>query len=208
MSEQFLTRPKLRQIQPGDEILLHGEAIGQIANFWQWACSDLRENTMRGLYGEWLVAVLLGLQTANRENWTPYDLRHGAITIGVKTFSYLQPWAQVRRSTAVFNGLRSRAWDPDTATFSATAAYHTDWFVFCLQICENGDEWNALDLDQWQFFLVPGDIIRSRGSNSISLGQLKKLAEPLTAERFRAEGQKRMNITPAPKVVLRESSEP
>ncbi|WP_020133809.1 hypothetical protein [Streptomyces sp. 351MFTsu5.1] len=37
-----------------------GETVGRLGDFWSWACSDLANNTMRGVLAEYLVATALG----------------------------------------------------------------------------------------------------------------------------------------------------
>jgi hypothetical protein len=202
MTTQFVKRPKLHPIKLNDPVQLNGEALGDIAGFWYWACGDLRDNTMRGLFVEWIVGLILGLEMDIREKWTAYDLRQGMLTIGVKTSSLLQPWAQARLRPPGFNGLLSRAWDPETGAYAATAAYHTDWYVFCLQTCQDGDVWDALDLGQWEFYLLPRSAISEKGMKGIALGQLRRLSKPLNAQEFQDEGRKMMGIKGDDRVAL------
>jgi hypothetical protein len=208
MADDYLKRPTLRPLTAGEKIYLNGESLGDVAGFWQWAFSDLRDNTLRGLFGEWLVGLLLGLEMKIRENWTFYDLKYGTVTLGVKAFSYLQPWAQKRISAPVFKGLLTKAWDPDSNVVSQSPAFNTDWYVFCLETCLDADQWNALDLTQWDFFLLPRSTISERGLKSISLRQLGLLARRLTASEFRTEGRETIGIRPGDNVVLVEADKP
>jgi hypothetical protein len=62
-----------------------------IVDFWQWAYSDLLQNTTRGVLAEYIVAVLLGLDEKPRNPWTSYDLKlANGKTVEVKTMSRLQ----------------------------------------------------------------------------------------------------------------------
>jgi hypothetical protein len=208
VAEQFLKRPSLRPVKAQDHLRLNGGIIGDIAGFWHWAFSDLRDNTLLGLFGEWLVGILLGLEMDTRENWTSYDLKQGPLTIGVKTSSWLHPWAQARLTSPVFSGLLSKAWNPEIGAYAESAAYHTDWYVFCLQICQDGDSWDALDLDQWEFYLLPRETISRRGMKGISLVKLRSLSKALTAGAFQTEGRRILGIKPGDPVALVKGDEP
>jgi hypothetical protein len=77
--------------------------------------------------------------------------------------------------------------------------------VFCMESCQDGDRWNALDLSQWEFFLLPRSTLVRRGLKSISLVQLNRLARRFTASEIRAEGREIMGIRPGDDVVLAEA---
>jgi hypothetical protein len=207
MTDQFLKRPMFRPIKANDPVQLNGEKLGDIAGFWRWACGDLRDNTMRGLFGEWIVGILLGLEMDVRQNWTPYDLKQGSLTVGVKTSSWLQPWAQARLRPPVFNGLLTRAWDPETGAYAASAAYHTDWYVFCLQACQDGDVWDALELSQWEFYMLPRSAITGLGMKGIALGQLRRLSKTLSAQEFQDDGRKIMGIKLGDRIALLQGND-
>jgi hypothetical protein len=46
-----------------------------VNDFWQWAYSDLLQNTTRGVLAEYIVAVLLNVDQTPRNPWLPFDLR-------------------------------------------------------------------------------------------------------------------------------------
>jgi hypothetical protein len=89
-----------QQIKTGDAPLhfggkpLPGKTIGQ---FWAWSSSDLLNNTVRGVFGEYIVASALGIDLKEpRRDWDTYDLLYPCnnrkIKIEVKTSAYLQNW--------------------------------------------------------------------------------------------------------------------
>ena len=45
-----------------------------VADFWRWACSDLRDNTTRGMFAEFLVAKAVGDQRPLRIGWDNFDV--------------------------------------------------------------------------------------------------------------------------------------
>ena len=157
---------------------------------------------MRGLFAEWLVGVLLGLKLDVREDWVGYDLQAGDLLIEVKCAAYLQNWAQIALSKPVFGSLRNLAWDPATSAWTREPAYNSHWYIFCLHTCTDGERWDILDLQQWEFYLVPREKLAALGLRTIALGTLKRLAEPMTARRLRAEGRLRLGIEPGETVTL------
>ena len=46
----------------------------QVVEFWRWAFSDLRDNTVRGVLAEFLVAAALGRTNTRRKGWDNYDV--------------------------------------------------------------------------------------------------------------------------------------
>jgi len=86
-------------------VRLGGQPIGTVSEFWAWAFSDLRDNTFRGIYAEWLVGKLLGLPLDKRGGWDCYDLKVNDIRIEFKCSSYLQPWAQTTFSSPNYGRL-------------------------------------------------------------------------------------------------------
>ena len=66
-----------------------------VSDFWQWAYSDLLQNTTRGVLAEYIVAGLLGVDKTPRNPWLPFDLKlNDGTTVEVKTMSRLQAWSQ------------------------------------------------------------------------------------------------------------------
>lgn len=62
----------------GDERLtIGGEPLagGQLIDFWRWSRSGLLDNTVRGLFAEYLVARALGVTHAGvRVEWDTVDI--------------------------------------------------------------------------------------------------------------------------------------
>jgi hypothetical protein len=183
---------------PGDEVDRPGATRGRpisdatVLDFWQWAFSDLRVNSMRGILAEWIVAKLLGIDSQGftaRDPWGEYDLKTPeGVTIAVKTSAYVQTWRDVATSRIVFSGLRGRTWSPESG-YAQAATYNAHLYVFCVQIEKDLTRWNALDLEQWRFYVVPRDQLISHGGSSITLSVLKTFARELTASELSHEAR-------------------
>jgi hypothetical protein len=160
-----------------------------VLDFWRWAFSDLRANNVRGVFAEWLVARLLDLPLRPRESWTSYDLITPAgVTLEVKAAAYLQAWAQRAPSAIIFSGLRGQTWTALTG-YSGTRTYNADLYVFCLQTEQTAEAWNALDLSQWRFWLLPRAAVAATNSGSLGLPTVRRLtgSDGWDAATFRAQ---------------------
>ena len=73
-----------------------GKKIAEIKDFWQWAYSNLIDNTVRGKLAEFLVACALGIEKAITQPWAEFDLlSNEGVSIEVKTSGYIQAWARM-----------------------------------------------------------------------------------------------------------------
>lgn len=156
-----------------------------LLSFWQWSASDLVSNTLRGVLAEYLVAQALGVANDGiREEWAPYDLRTPkGITVEVKSAAYIQSWHQERLSPIVFSCPKTRAWDPNTGVYEAEPRRQAQVYVFTLLAHQNQATLDALNLDQWEFYVVQTAVLdsRKRCQHSITLPSLKGLhGEPLS----------------------------
>ncbi|NJN30339.1 MAG: hypothetical protein HC824_07820 [Synechococcales cyanobacterium RM1_1_8] len=83
-----------------------------VSDFWRWACTDLLNNTMRGVLAEFIVSRALGLASGYRTEWDAFDLETQAgLKIELKSSAYLQSWEQVRYSNISFGIQSTRGWN-------------------------------------------------------------------------------------------------
>lgn len=151
-----------------------------VSDFWQWAYSDLLQNTTRGVLAEYIVAVLLGVDSSPRNPWMPFDLRlEDSTTIEVKTMSRLQAWAQKKLSEPKVVISERRNWNPDTGIMEQVPSLNADIYVICYFTCEDHSVANPLNLNQWVFFVLDkkevGELLKK--SKSISLKALIKIGK-------------------------------
>ncbi|HPO07781.1 MAG TPA: hypothetical protein PLZ55_03870 [bacterium] len=164
-----------------------GLADATVLDFWRWAFSDLCLNNVRGVFAEWLVAKLLGIELqASRDSWAASDLQTpDGVRIEVKCSAYIQSWEQPHGSSRiVFTGLKGRSWNPETG-YSQEPTYNADLYVFCIQIEKEKSKWNALDLNQWRFCLLSRDELVRLNNKTLSLTTLAKTTPEMTAQEFR-----------------------
>lgn len=142
--------------------------------------SDLVSNATRGRLAEYIVARALGISTAGvRDEWAAYDLitPHG-IRIEVKSAAYLQSWHQTALSKITFSIRKARTWDSKTNLLDDTPVRSADVYVFALLAHQDKATLDPLDLDQWEFYVVPTRVLdeRARSQHSITLASLQEIA--------------------------------
>lgn len=157
-----------------------------LLDFWRWAFSDLRMNNIRGVFAEWMVGKLLDLDPPPRNSWDSCDLRlPDGKGIEVKSAAYLQAWERVKPSRITFAGLRGRVWDPRIG-YAKEQTCNAEVYVFCLQIEKDPEKWDAFNLDQWRFHVLPRRVIEERDFSRIGLEPLRKLTRELRAEELQS----------------------
>ena len=150
-----------------------------LLGFWQWSVSDLVSNATRGRVAEYIVAQALGLATSGvRDEWAAIDLQTpSGIKIEVKSAAYVQSWHQVRLSQIMFVVPKTRTWDANTNIQSREARRQADVYVFALLAHTDKTTIDPLNVNQWQFYVLPTTILdaRTRSQHSITLKSLKRL---------------------------------
>jgi hypothetical protein len=164
-----------------------GAPLGfDLVSFWQWVASDLVSNTARGLVAEYVVARALGLAADGvREEWAPFDLRTLAgVTVEVKSGAYLQSWHQRKPSPIRFQIPRTLAWNAATNTQESVAVRQAQVYVFAVLVHAEKASLDPLNLDQWEFYVVPTRELDARNLGSISLASLRELTRSVAYERL------------------------
>ncbi len=183
----------MKHVTPG---FSGGETLGgaevalpdaSILNFWQWAYSDLTDNVNRGVFAEWMVAKLLGLTfTECRPPWQAWDITTPeGVRVEVKASAYVHSWtaANVPLEPAAkparieFTNLRTKAYvDAAQTQLADEPTYNADLYVFCMQTNPDPKTWDALDLSQWEYFLLPKAALVTHGYKSMSLNTVRQLS--------------------------------
>jgi hypothetical protein len=128
-----------------------------VADFWRWAFSDPRDNTIRGVLAEFLVAAAVARTDTRRKGWDNFDVQaRSGIRVEVKASGYLQSWPQAKHSQLYFGRVAARTWDENLNEFGTEPEVRADVFVFAVQTCKDPAAYDALDLSQWQFHVRPG----------------------------------------------------
>ena len=172
-----------------ENIIFNGMKTGfTLSDFWEWGFSDLLNNTLRGVYCEFLVATALGLDLhLGRENWTPWDLTvphrwldrclcKDELHVEVKSGAYLQSWEQSKPSKIVFSIRPTHVWNEEEG-YGVETRRQSDVYIFCLYTVTDRLTADPVILDGWRFYIVPTDVLNDRCGNqsSITLRSLEAL---------------------------------
>src|SRR5215216_6412788 len=162
-----------------DEISVLGVTVG---DFWAWAYSDLLNNTDRALFAEFVVGKALGVTDAPRVEWDEVDLRYRDKAIEVKSTAYVQSWhkEQDPPSQISFDLKERLSWDAATNTYQVEPRRAADCYVFCVYTETERSRANVLDVDRWEFYVVPTEKInRQLGrQKTAALSTIEWLTKP------------------------------
>ena len=152
-------------------------------DYWVWAFSDLVGNTERGVLAEYLVARAVRAKSPVRNSWAAYDIDSPDGTkIEVKSASYVQSWHQKKLSNIQFSIRKTLEWIPDKNEFGTEKKRQSDVYIFCLLNQKDKHKVDPLNLDQWEFYVIPTAVLdRELGdTQSISLARVKQYSANYT----------------------------
>ena len=160
-------RGRLATVNPVERLNPQDKITGrEIVEFWQWAYSALEDNTVRGVLAEWLVGVALACVDDVRQAWGPWDLETATgVHVEVKASGYVQRWEQNGPSTISFSGL-----------CDSKGEYHADVYVFGVQTATTRDEYDKLDVSQWEWWVADRRSIEQLGQATMGLATVKRIA--------------------------------
>jgi hypothetical protein len=186
------------------DTVINGPAVtkASMLDFWQWAMADLCDDDVKGFFAEWVVHKLLGIESPRRVSWANNDLvtSHG-VTIEVKASAYWQSWKVLNEfgkslppserkhgvnpdSTIRFGGLRARD-SASTVNLETERILKSHLYVFAFQHEKDITRWNAMDLSQWEFYILRASEVASLApGRTISLTKLRTIQDPLSANGF------------------------
>jgi hypothetical protein len=148
-----------------------------LIEFWQWGSSDLISNATRGRLAEFLVAKALGVAEGIRTEWDAFDfLLPSGVKVEVKSCGYLQSWRQLKLSPISFKIRPTRAWNEAARSYAPDPMRQADLYIFALLAHQDKSTVDALDIDQWHFYVVPTSRLNTATqANSINLRTIQSL---------------------------------
>ncbi len=171
--DQWFSAPPARALT-GEEHFVGCAAT--VYDFWRYAMSDLRMNNVRGYLAEFLVARAVQA-VGPRIEWEAFDvLTPDGVRVEVKSSAHLQVWDQRAASRIVFTGLRGKTWSPQEGE-APDATYNADVYVFAVHTAIQHDQYDPLDVRQWEFYVHPRETIERLGYKSLGLRTLRTITE-------------------------------
>lgn len=171
---EFAFTPPPRPPLQGDEPLIGLGA--DVVDFWRFALHNPQMNAARGWLAEYLVWRAVGVARPLRIEWDAADVIWEGIKIEVKSSALLQAWGQHRHSALRFDGLTGKLLDERTGQYAGEKDYQADVYVFAVQLAATHEEFNALDVSQWRFAVLPVSVLRRIGVHSIGWSRVVKEA--------------------------------
>ncbi len=147
-----------------------------LSQFWEWAGSNLLDNTIRAWLAEWHVATAIGMGLAGcRTAWDTVDLSTpSGVRVEVKSSAFVQTWRQRRPTAVTFSTRPARAWCAETGTYEELPKRHADVYVFALLTPVDRLP-NPLNLDEWEFYVCSTARLNERAdaTKSLSLSRVQ-----------------------------------
>ncbi|MDY4488820.1 MAG: hypothetical protein SPE18_12355 [Candidatus Limivicinus sp.] len=159
-----------------------------ILEYWRWHYSEIFD--LQDTIAEYIVGKALGLTEAqNVGSWTLFDMLYRNKRIEVKETSYYHAWQtdEEKKSPArVFSITKSYSrYQDNTSTFER----QNDIYIFCLNTGETRKDSNPLQLEHWEFYVIPTAVINRECSDgkTISLSRVRKIASPTSYNDLKEE---------------------
>ena len=174
----------------GNEVFTYcGEETDMtVLEYWRWLYSELFD--LQSSIAEYIVAKALGLEKAsNVGDWTLYDIEYRSKRVEVKETSYLHAWQADEAPKSQARSFRIRK-AHDVYQDSASELHRqNDIYVFCLNTGETRKAANPLQLEHWEFYIVPTAVINEKcgDANTISLSRLRSMAPAVPYPEIKAK---------------------
>ena len=164
----------------GDEHFTHnGKSTDMtMLEFWRWHYSEIFD--LQEKIAEFIVAKALGLNEAdNVGSWTLYDIKYRNTRIEIKETSYLHAWQTDEEEKSKRRSFGITKAHTEYGDTSSELARQNDIYVFCLNTGMTRADSNPLQLEHWEFYIVPTDVINEEcgDGQSVSLSRVRKMTD-------------------------------
>jgi len=123
--------------------------------FVNWAFSNVLDNSLRGIVGEYIVHKAVGGVNKHRINWDACDVvMEDGTKIEVKVSGFLQSWSQKKHSTLVFDISKKDPWLAYENRYLGEKCRYADVWVFAVHTETTRDKADPFNLGQWQFIVA------------------------------------------------------
>lgn len=175
-----------------------GKELGfDFKDFWQFHFSNIYD--LQDKIAEFIVAKALGINEAqNVEYWTLWDISYRGKRIEVKETSYYHSF----NAEGKVSNIRTFSIAKANGAYDAQVSGNTDFcrqndvYVFCLNKGDTKASAYPLNLDNWDFFVVPTSFLNENCENqkTISLNRIKSFGfKALTYGEIKGEVDKIIN---------------
>ena len=160
-----------------ENFTINGKFAGfTMLDFWCFQYSNIYN--LQEYLAEFIVAKALGKDDAhNLDSWTLFDILYREKRIEVKTTSYYHPWNENSKiSKQRTFGITKANSNYENEDEENRYERQNDIYVFCLNTGMDKESSYPLNLNNWEFYIVPTVFINEHcGDNkTISLGRIKR----------------------------------
>ena len=158
-----------------------------VKDFWAWSMSRLIADGPRGDLAEFIVNTALGIDTTEpKHGWGECDIIYDGIRIEVKCSSLLQAWERETIPKPVFSIAKRIGCDveeTDTGyryigrSIDDKPERRSECYIFCLFKETDRAKADPLQLEQWDFYIVPTKTIDEKlgSQRSITIKGIERL---------------------------------
>ena len=157
----------------------NGKELGyNFIDFWRFHYSNIYD--IQGRIAEFIVAKALDIHDSqNDQYWTLWDLTYKGLRVEVKETSYYHSFnkdGKISQQRTFGITKANGSYDPQVSGNSEFCRQN-DVYIFCLNTGYTKEESYPLNLNNWEFYIVPTSVINENCGNNktISLGRIKKL---------------------------------
>ena len=180
--EEYVERKRIentayRTLCEHDSLKVNGEKRFSVLDIWRYAYCQLGDD----IIAEFLVAKALEIEKAeNNSYWTAYDMSYRKKRIEVKATAYVHAWNKKRVSQVRTFSIAPSKNDywldiPQMNEEAHNLQRQSEVYVFCLNANQDIANHDILDIDQWEFYVVPTYIINEY-TNKYNNPNQKKIA--------------------------------
>src|ERR1035438_6718653 len=132
-----------------------------ILDFWRLGILRRSVQWQPICFAEFMVGKTLGCLGEPRLEWDSVDLHYGNFGIEVKASAACQRWSQSKPSSISFSIRKAIFWNEATGKYEGEATRSAHCYVFCCRPEEDRARANVLDVQSWDFYVVPVETLNS-----------------------------------------------
>lgn len=161
-----------------EKFVFEGNSLDfDITDFWRFQYSNIY--SLHGEIAEFIIARALGITEAqNSEYWTLWDITYNNVKIEVKATAYFHLWNTDGNisSQRMFSIAKANGGYDSLVAGNDELKRQNDIYVFCLVKGETKETSYPLNLDNWDFYVVPTNFLNEKcgDQKKISLNRIKK----------------------------------
>ena len=158
-----------------------------LKDFWSFQYSNIY--SLHGEIAEFVVARALGITEAqNSEYWTLWDILYRDYRIEIKQTGYYHPWNENGKISNIRRfGITKANSDYEFEDMENKFERQNDIYVFCLNTGETKEESNPMNIDSWEFYVVPTKVINEvcGGNKSIGLNKVREISKQVSYDKIK-----------------------